>query len=151
MLFVVTRRTAAEIVVERSDPAQPNMALTSWKGGRVRKADVVVAKNYLSEAEVRELNRIVSMFLDYAEDRAAQRHNLRMADWRGYVDRFVDFNERPLLQSAGTVSHERMQQLAFERYEAFDAVRRQTEAAEADALDIAELEALQQAGKRRSE
>jgi len=142
MLYAVTRKTAAEIVVERADPNQPNMALTNWKAGRVRKTDVITAKNYLSEAEVRELNRIASMFLDYGEDRASQRQNLRMEDWRQYVDRFVEFNERPLLKTAGSVSHERMQQIAHDRYAEFDAKRRQLEAVAADNDDMQELEEL---------
>lgn len=82
MLYAVTRRTAAEIVIERADASQPNMALTNWSGRRVLKADVIVAKNYLADAEIRELNRITSMFLDYAEDRVSQRRNFRMDDQR---------------------------------------------------------------------
>lgn len=148
MLYAVTLKTAAEIVVERADPKQPNMALTNFKAGRVRKSDVIVAKNYLTETEIRELNRIASMFLDYAEDRASQRQNLRMADWRGYVDRFVEFNERPLLKSAGSISHDRMQQIAHERYADFDAKRRQAEALAADAEDIKELEDVEKRGRK---
>lgn len=149
MLYAVTRKTAAEIVVERADPGQPNMALTNWKAGRVRKTDVIVAKNYLNAAEIAELNRIASMFLDYGEDRAGQRRDLRMDDWRQYVDRFVEFNERPLLKTAGSISHERMQQIAHERYAAFDAKRRQAEALAADAEDIKELEAVEKRGRKR--
>lgn len=149
MLYAVTRKTAAEIVVGRSDPGQPNMALTSWKGGRVRKTDVIVAKNYLDADEVSQLNRIASMFLDYAEDRAHQRQNLRMDDWRQYVDRFVEFNERPLLKNAGSISHEQMQQIAHERYAEFDAKRRTAEALQADADDIKELEAVEKRSRKR--
>lgn len=150
MLHAVTRKTAAEIVVERADPGQPNMALTSWKSGRVRKTDVIVAKNYLDADEVGQLNRIASMFLDYAEDRAHQRQNLRMDDWRQYVDRFVEFNERPLLKSAGSISHERMQQIAHERYAEFDAKRRKTEALQADAEDLKELERIERISSHRN-
>jgi hypothetical protein len=148
MLYAVTRKTAAEIVVERADPNRPNMALTSWKSGRVRKTDVIVAKNYLNADEVGQLNRIASMFLDYAEDRANQRQNLRMDDWRRYVDRFVEFNERPLLKSAGSISHERMQQIAHERYAEFDAKRRRVEAQQADAEDIKQLEAVEKQSRK---
>jgi len=148
MLYAVARKTAAEIVVERADPGQPNMALTNWKAGRVRKTDVIVAKNYLDAAEIAELNRIASMFLDYAEDRASQRQNLRMDDWRQYVDRFVEFNERPLLKTAGSISQERMQQIAHERYAEFDAKRRQGEALAADADDIKELEAVEKHSRK---
>lgn len=143
MLFAVTRQTAAEIVMQRADPEQPNMALTNWKAGRVRKTDVIVAKNYLDAAEVEELNRIAVMFLDYAEDRASKRRDIHMADWKQYVDNFIAFNERPLLKGAGQISHERMQQVAHERYAEFDAKRRKTEALAADAEDIKELERIE--------
>jgi hypothetical protein len=144
MLFAVTQRTAAEIVVERADPSQPNMALTAWKSGRVRKDDVVTAKNYLRAEEIDQLNRIVTMFLDFAELRAQQRSSIRMADWRQNVDSFIQFNDRPLLQDAGRVSHEEMVQIAHERYAEFDAKRREAEAKAADAEDIKALEAIDQ-------
>lgn len=140
MFFAVTGHTAAELIVQRADPTQPNMALTSWQGGRVRKVDATVAKNYLKADELDQLNRIVSMFLDFAELRAMQRKNLRMADWRTYVDSFMNFNERPVLQGSGRMSHEAMMAIAHERYEQFDATRRSAEAQEADRLDLRELE-----------
>jgi hypothetical protein len=142
LLFAVTGRTAAEIVVARADPGQPNMALTTWKAGRVRKADVIVAKNYLNADEVNELNRLVGMFLDYAEDRASKRQDIALADWRQYTANFLAFNERPLLQGGGAISREEMIRLAHERYETFDARRRGDEARLADAEDIKELEQL---------
>lgn len=140
MFFAVTGQTAAELIVQRADPALPNMALTSWKGGRVRKADVTVAKNYLNAEELDQLNRIVSMFLDFAELRATQRKNLRMADWRAYVDSFMTFNEQAVLQGAGRMSHQAMTTIAHDRYEQFDAARRETEALEADRAELQELE-----------
>lgn len=140
MLFAVTQLTAAEIVTQRADPAQPNMALTAWKGQRVRKVDVSVAKNYLNATEVDELNRIAVMFLDYAEDRTKKRQDIRMGDWRQYVDSFLSFNERPLLKGSGKVTHARMEQVAFERYAQFDARRVAAEAVQADETDIKELE-----------
>ncbi|RZS84973.1 virulence RhuM family protein [Pigmentiphaga kullae] len=140
MFFAVTGHTAAELVVQRADPTQSNMALTSWKGGRVRKGDVTVAKNYLNADELNRLNRIVSMFLDFAELRAIQRKDLRMADWRTYVDSFMAFNEQAVLQGAGRMSHRAMTTIVHERYEVFDAARRQAEALEADRLDMSELE-----------
>lgn len=140
MFFAVTGHTAAELIVQRADPAQPNMALTSWKGGRVRKMDVVVAKNYLNAEELDQLNRIVGMFLDFAELRAMQRKGLAMADWRVYVDSFMTFNEQPVLQGAGKMSHQAMMAIVHERYEVFDAARRKAEAAEADRAELKELE-----------
>ena len=149
MLFAVTGKTAAEIVVSRADPAQANFNLTAWRGGRVHKSDVIVAKNYLVEAELAELNRIVNMFLDYAEDRASQRQNLRMDDWRAYVDRFVEFNERPLLKTAGSVSHEQMVKQIEPLYLDFDTRRRKVEREAADAQDLRELEAIEKQERSR--
>lgn len=141
MLYAVTRHTAAELVVKRADPKQPNMALQSWSGTRVRKHDVIVAKNYLLTPEVEELNRIVVMFLDYAEDQAKRKKQLTLADWRANVGRFLEFNERKVLKTAGSVSHEDMKKIAERRYEQFDEQRRAAEALAADREDVAELEA----------
>jgi len=150
MFFAVTGHTAAELIVQRADPTQPNMALTSWKGGRVRKGDVTVAKNYLNAEELDQLNRIVSMFLDFAELRAMQRKDLRMADWRAYVDSFMAFNEQAVLRGPGRMSHQAMTTIAHERYEQFDAARRQAEALEADRAEMQELEQVEKRLTRRS-
>lgn len=143
LFFAVTGFTAAELIVRRADAGAPNMNLLSFKGDRVRKADVVVAKNYLNAEELDQLNRLVGMFLDFAELRAEQRKHLLLADWRQYIDSFMAFNEQPLLRTAGSISHEQMKQLAHERYEQFDLHRRQTEALAADAQELAELERLE--------
>lgn len=119
MLHAVTGRTAAELVVERAKADQPNMGLTAWKGSRVRKGDTMIAKNYLAEPEIKELNRVVTMFLDVAEDRAERRKTMAMSDWENELDRFLVFNERPVLTGAGRVSHDRMEQIAGERFAAF--------------------------------
>jgi hypothetical protein len=140
MFFAVTGHTAAELIVRRADPTLPNMALRSWKGGRVRKGDVTVAKNYLNAEELDQLNRIVSMFLDFGELRAMQRKNLRMADWRAYVDSFMVFNEQAVLQGSGRMSHQTMTTIIHERYKRFDAARRRAEALEADRVEMRELE-----------
>lgn len=123
MLWAVTKRTAAELIVERANPELPNMGLTSWKGGRVRKGDVTVSKNYLNQNEISELNRVVTMFLDTAEDRAKRRQQMTMQDWRDLVDRFLQFNERDVLTHAGSVSHERMEEIACDHYQQFDGQR----------------------------
>ncbi|MHA6127809.1 virulence RhuM family protein [Pseudomonas fluorescens group sp. PF-1] len=143
LFFAVTGHTAAELIVRRADASVPNMNLLSFKGDRVRKADVVVAKNYLNGEELDQLNRLVSMFLDFAELRAKQRQHLTLEDWRRYIDSFMAFNEQPLLRTAGSVSHEQMKNVAHERYEAFDQQRRSTEARDADAQELAELERLE--------
>ena len=129
--FAISGRTAAEIIKDRADSAQPNMGLTSWKGAKVRKTDVSVAKNYLSQAEIDELNRIVVMYLDYAEDQARKRQPLYMADWRRKLDAFLQFNEREILQNAGIVSMEVAKRLAEAEYDKFHA-RRLTEEVNAE-------------------
>jgi hypothetical protein len=143
LLYAVTQHTAAEIVVERADPSAPNMSLTTWKGSRVRKQDVIVAKNYLSADEVDTLNRLVVIFLEQAELRAKGRQGLTLDYWRQNVDRLLEFNERPVLQNAGGISNEQMKQVARERYEAFDAQRRSAEARAADEAEMRELEAIE--------
>jgi hypothetical protein len=105
-LYAVTEMTAAELVVSRADPDQPNMALTTWSGSRVRKHDVIVAKNYLTQDEVDTLNRLVVIFLEQAELRAKGRQQLTLDYWRSNVDRLLDFNERPVLKGAGKISSE---------------------------------------------
>lgn len=112
----------------RTIQRQPNMGLTSWKGTKVRKTDVTVAKNYLREGEIQELNRIVGMYLDYAEDQARRRQALYMRDWREKLDAFLQFNERDILTNAGKVAKEVADKLALEQYEIFHARRLAVEA-----------------------
>jgi hypothetical protein len=137
--WAITGKTAAELISERADATKPNMGLTTWKGAKVRKGDVTVAKNYLNMAEIEGFNRIVSMYLDYAEDQARRRKKLYMRDWREKLDAFLKFNERDILEHAGKVSMEVAQALALEEYESFNR-RRIAEDAEREALeDDAEL------------
>lgn len=143
MLWAVTGHTAAEIVAVRSDPNASNMGLTSWSGAVVRKGDVVTAKNYLAGDEIRELDRIVNMYLDYAEDQAKRRTAMTMADWVKKLDAFLAFNDRDLLTHAGTVQAKVAQELAEERYAEFDEARKRQAALEADAADLAALRELE--------
>ncbi len=137
--WAITGMTAAEIIKDRADSDQPNMGLTSWKGTKVRKADVSVAKNYLSKEEIDELNRIVVMYLDYAEMQARNRKPLYMSDWRTKLDAFLQFNERDVLTHAGQVTMDVAKRLAEGKYDQFNA-RRLTEEAEAELqTDIEEL------------
>jgi len=133
--WAIAGRTAAEIIAERAYARKPNMGLTSWKGAKVRRTDVVVAKNYLNETEIGELNRIVVMYLDYAEDQAKRRRPLYMRDWRTKLDAFLRFNERDVLQHPGKVSMEVAQALALEQFEKYDRARLEREAAVEDDLD----------------
>jgi hypothetical protein len=142
--FAATGLTAAEIIVSRSNPNEANMSLTSWSGGRVRKHDVIIAKNYLTADEIDTLNRLVVIFLEQAELRVKQRKDLTLEFWRKNVDDLLRFNDKPVLEGPGTVSREDMTRIAYERYESFDAQRRITEAAAADAEDLREIENIEQ-------
>ncbi|MDH0704004.1 virulence RhuM family protein [Pseudomonas toyotomiensis] len=143
LLYATTGHTAAELVVKRADPNQPNMALNTWSGSRVRKQDVIVAKNYLTADEIDTLNRLVVIFLEQAELRVKQQKELTLDFWRSNVDKMLAFNDQPILQSAGSVSRERMERLAHERYQAFDQKRSEAERLQADADDLKEIEQLE--------
>ena len=143
LFFAVTGHTAAELIVERSNPDQPNMGLMSFTGNRVRKADVVIAKNYLNAEELDHLNRLVSMFFDFAELRAKQKQHLTLASWRDYINSFMTFNEQPLLNNAGQISRKSMEKIAGERYDQFNTQRNQAEALEADRKEMEALDHLE--------
>ena len=129
-----------ELIAGRADPALPNMGLTTWAGGRVRKQDVTIAKNYLSRKEIEALDRIVVMYLDYAEDQAQRRRTLTMRDWEDKLDAFLQFNEREVLTHAGKLRADVAEKLVLERYESFDAARREAARLAANAEDMAALE-----------
>lgn len=129
--FAATGQTAAELIAHRADHSMPNMGLTTWKGDAVRKADVTVAKNYLKQEEIGELNRIVVMWLDYAEDQAKRRRQVFLRDWGTKLDEFLKFNERRVLPNAGTVSKQNADARAEAEYERFAARRREFLEAEA--------------------
>lgn len=139
LLYAVTEQTAAEIISSRANAALPNMGLTSWEGSVVRKKDIIIAKNYLLESELDSLNRLVDIFLTSAEERVKNRHDLTMDFWKKNVDALLNFQGKPLLQDRGRISKARADEYAGRIYEEFDARRRQQEAAEADAEDLAEL------------
>lgn len=142
MLWAVTGKTAAELIKSRSNPDIVNMGVMAFKGSVVRKADVGIAKNYLDGGEVDELNRIVTMYLDYAEDQAERRKTVSMTGWIDKLDAFLEFNERDLLTHAGKVQMKVAQKLAATRYDDFDTKRKQAEAIAADEDDIAALEVI---------
>lgn len=148
LVFAITGHTAAQLIVERADPDAEHMGLTHWVGDRVRKSDAMVSKNYLDVQELDQLNRLVTMFLDFAEDRAMRRIETRMADWVAQTDRFLSFNERPVLNGPGHISHEQMEHLVGERYAAFDARRRAKEALAAEQEADDDLTQLQAEAKR---
>lgn len=124
--WAITGRTAAETIVSRADAGKPNMGLTTWKNapaGPVRKADIAVAKNYLSEQEIAALNRIVTMYLDYAEDQAARHTPMHMADWTKKLDAFLQFNERNILKHAGSISAPMAEEHAAREFQKYDHAR----------------------------
>jgi len=129
--WAIHGRTAAELIHERADATKPNMGLTSWKNspsGPIWKSDVAIAKNYLAEDELRELNRVVTMYLDYAEDQARRRHAMTMSDWIAKLDGFLRFNERNILTHAGKVGTELAMSHAEGQFERYRDERRKLEA-----------------------
>ena len=149
LLYAVTRQTAAELITARANPADPHFGLLAWKGDQVRKADIVVAKNYLTEDEIDTLNRLVVIFLETAELRAKNKQETRMAFWKQNVDQIITSNGFPLLTHTGSISHEQMEAHTGELYLKFDQDRKKQEAIEADQQDEAELKALETKIKRR--
>ncbi len=143
LLFAVTNKTAAEIIVQRVDADKLNMALTSWKSNVVRKQDIFIAKNYLTKDEVDTLNRLVVIFLETAELRAKNRMDITMKFWRDNVDKILEFHEKPLLTGTGSISKEAMEEKVREIYARFDQKRKTYEAKQADAQDLEELKQLE--------
>lgn len=117
--FAIHGHTASELIMKRADASKPNMGLTSWKGDKVRKQDVVVAKNYLSQEELSDLNRIVTMYLDYAETQAKKKKPMYMKDWAERLDAFLEFNEHEILTNAGKIKAKVAEKFANEQYEEF--------------------------------
>ena len=129
--WAIHGHTAAEIIYHRADAKKPHMGLTTWKNaphGLIRKTDVDVAKNYLDEDEIRELNRVVTMYLDYAEDQARRHTPMHMADWIKKLDAFLRFNERNILTHAGRISQEMADEHAITEFKKFEVKRLQREA-----------------------
>jgi hypothetical protein len=149
LLFAVTGKTAAELIMARANPADPHFGLLTWKGDKVRKTDIVVAKNYLIEDEIDTLNRLVVIFLETAELRAKSKQETRMAFWKQNVDQIIISNGFPLLSNAGSISHQQMESRAAELYEQFDQQRRKQDALQADQQEEADLQALESKLKRR--
>ena len=132
--YAATGHTAPEIIASRADATKDNMGLTAFKGAKVRKSDVTVAKNYMDHEEISTLNLIVNMYLDYAELQAKQHHEMHMADWEEKLNQFLQFNGREVLQNFGTVKREVAEALAVAEYEKYDAHRRELEAADVELL-----------------
>jgi hypothetical protein len=143
ILFAITGKTAAEIVMSRANANAPNMALTSWKGKVVRKQDIYIAKNYLTEDEIDNLNRFVTVFLETAELRAKNRQDITMAFWKENIDKIILLNDKAILQGKGKISNEQMEKKVDALFASFDAKRKIAEAQKADEQDLEELKALE--------
>jgi hypothetical protein len=138
--FSATGMTAAELIQSRANHLLPNMGLTSWKVGEVRKADVATAKNYLNEEEIDDLNRIVVMWLDFAEDQAKRRKQVFMKDWEQKLDEFLRFNDRKILPNAGKAGKQAAEGHAKAEYEQFEIRRRAYKESVGEAETIKQLE-----------
>ncbi len=151
LIYAVTRQTAAELITERADKDDPHFGLLHWQGEKVRKQDILIAKNYLTEDELDTLNRLVVIFLETAELRAKNRQETRMSFWKQNVDQIITSNGFPLLNYAGSVSHEQMKKHTSALYLEYDQQRKIEEAKEADLQDDAELKALEAKIKKRKQ
>lgn len=143
LLYAITGKTAAELIISRANAEKPNMALTSWKGKIVRKQDIYIAKNYLIEDELDSLNRFVVVFLETAELRAKDRKDITMTFWKENVDRIIEFNDKKLLTDNGSVSKSEMERIVDEVYQKFNARRKIEEAQQADKDDLDDLKRLE--------
>lgn len=149
LLYAVTQQTAAELICARANPEDAHFGLLSWKGAMVRKQDILIAKNYLTEDEVDTLNRLVVIFLETAELRAKSRVQTPMFFWQTRVSEIITSNGFPLLADTGSISHAQMELAANERYANFDQRRKTQEAIAADEVDEAELKSLEHKLKHR--
>lgn len=150
LLYSITGKTAAEIIVSRANADVPNMALTSWKGTIVRKQDIYTAKNYLKAEEIDLLNRFVVVFLETAELRAKNAKDITMNFWKINVDRIIEFNDKEVLTHKGKITHLQMEEKVDAIYEEFHKQRKQFDAKKADEQDLEELKQLQDNLKNRS-
>jgi len=148
MHWAVHGQTAAEVIHGRADAAKPRMGLTSWKGAKPRKPDVAIAKNYLSEEELKKLSLVVTQYLDFAELQAMERRPMTMRDWIAKLDAFLRAGDREILEHAGSISAEEAKRKAELEFDKFDWQRRQLEDAEADAQFVQGVENLAKKAKQ---
>lgn len=149
LIYAVTHLTAAELITNRADANAPNMGLTSWKGSIVRKADVIIAKNYLSTDEIDTLNRLVVIFLESAELRVKDKRDISMQYWRDNVDRILTFQEKEVLQDHGQISNAEMKNKVKALYDKYHHRRKIEEAKTADLADLEELKAIETKIKKK--
>ena len=151
LLYATTNQTAAELIVKRADANKLNMGLNTWKGNVVRKQDITIAKNYLTEDEIDSLNRLVVIFLETAELRAKNKKDLTMRYWQENLDKIIAFNDFKVLDHPGKVSHKQMEKKVREHYATFDDKRKKIAAKEADRVDLEDLKALERKLKNKKQ
>jgi len=148
LLYAVTHQTAAEIIVSRADANEPNMGLTNWQGSKVRKQDVIIAKNYLTDDEIDTLNRLVVIFLETAELRIKDRIDITMKFWEENVDKLLEFNNKELLIGKGSMSNKVMEERVREIYADFESRRKVFDAEQADEEDLQALRSVEKMLKK---
>lgn len=148
MHYAVHGHTAAELVNKRANAKLPNMGLTTWKGAKVQKADVSIAKNYLGEDELKKLSLIVTQYLDFAELQAMERRLMHMRDWIAKLDGFLRLSDQEILENAGSISAEDAKRQAEREFEKFDQQRRQIEDTKAEETFAADVDALAKKAKQ---
>lgn len=148
LLYAVTHKTAAEIVMDRASADLANFGATSWKGSIVRKGDIFTAKNYLNADEIDTLNRLVTIFLETAELRVKNQQDLTLGFWRNNVEQLLTFNGYNVLHGTGSISNQDMERIVEERYITFDTQRKSMDAALADREDMAEMAKLEDIEKQ---
>lgn len=149
LLYAVTHQTAAEIITSRADAEKPNMGLTSWKGSIVRKQDILIAKNYLSEDEIDTLNRLTTLFLESAELRVKERKDLTLDFWRNNVNGLLLYHGKDILHGNGSVSNEEMEKNVRSTYDIFNSRRKKEDAIQADLEDAMMLDEIIEKAKRK--
>ncbi len=145
--YAVTHKTAAELIAQRADATKPNMGITCIDEEQIKSTNVTVAKNYLSEKEIDELNRIVVMWLDYAEDQAKRKKQIFLKDWEKKLDDFLAFNDRDVLDNFGSISKKEADKKAKEEYKKISAKRREKREALGAIENIKALESIAKRGK----
>jgi len=149
LLYAATQHTAAEIIVQRANAQLPNMGLTTFKGSRVRKEDIFIAKNYLTEKEIDTLNRLVTLFLDTAELRVQDQVPLSLDFWKTETDKVIAFSNKPILQNTGSISHHQMENSVSQTYLNFDSNRKKLEAQQEDEAEQKAIENLLKKAKKK--
>jgi hypothetical protein len=144
ILYAITGNTAAEIIVNRADENERNMALTSWKGNIVRKQDIYISKNYLTSDELDSLNRFVTVFLETAELRVKDEKDITISFWKENIDLIIELNKKKLLDHKGSVSNKKMKERIDGIYEKFDSKRKIADVKRADTQDMTELKEIEE-------